>query len=202
MIKNNYINTHFVSSEISAIQCNNSITKEVAFVGYSNCGKSSAINLLTNQKKLARTSKTPGRTQYINFFSISHDNFLVDLPGYGYANVAKFLKNKWEHMIFNYLKKRTCLKGIILFMDIRHNMKMLDRKVLKIALNNNIPVLILLTKIDKILLNDQKIEFNKVNREILKYSSKLFYVNVFSAVKKIGVNTLRQKLDNWLYSKE
>ena len=99
---------------------------EVAFIGRSNAGKSSAINALTNQKSLAKTSKTPGRTQLINFFALSKDTNLVDLPGYGYAKVTANMKKKWEQMITEYLVEREPLKGLIILIDIRHPLKESD----------------------------------------------------------------------------
>jgi len=138
LFKNNYEKTYFLSSTVCVKKQKKSDISEIAFVGYSNSGKSSAINVLTNKKKLARISKIPGRTQLINFFSVTEKCYLVDIPGYGYAKVAKSLRLKWETTIVKYLTMRTCLKGLVLFMDIRHPMKPLDENLLNIAVRNQI----------------------------------------------------------------
>ena len=123
---------------------------EVAFAGRSNAGKSSALNTLTNQRSLARTSKTPGRTQLINIFEIAEDKRLVDLPGYGFAKVPMEMKKKWQKALGEYLEKRECLKGLVILMDIRHPLKDLDMDLIQWAADGELPVLALLTKSDKL----------------------------------------------------
>ena len=123
---------------------------EVAFAGRSNAGKSSALNRLTGQRSLARTSKTPGRTQLINLFSLQDNNRLVDLPGYGYARVAKSVKEHWQKTLIQYLQKRDCLKALVILMDIRHPCKEMDLSMINWALNANLKVLVLLSKSDKL----------------------------------------------------
>ena len=116
---------------------------EVAFAGRSNAGKSSALNTLTNQRSLARTSKTPGRTQLINIFEIAENKRLVDLPGYGFAKVPMEMKKKWQKALGEYLEKRECLKGLVILMDIRHPLKDLDMDLIKWAAEGELPVLAL-----------------------------------------------------------
>jgi GTP-binding protein len=172
---------------------------EIAFVGRSNSGKSSAINTLTGIKGLARTSKTPGRTQHINFFTIEPHKKLVDLPGYGFAKVSKAQKKKWDQHLTEYLECRNCLVGLVLLMDIRHVLLNYDRQMLIWAKSVSLPVHILLTKSDKlsrmrckeILINTQQ------QARIIDADSSLFSSQVFSAKKKIGIDQLRQTLNLW-----
>jgi len=123
---------------------------EIAFAGRSNAGKSSALNALTEQKNLARTSKTPGRTQLINVFELDAQRRLVDLPGYGFAQVPLAMKIKWQQSLGEYLQKRACLSGVVVLMDIRHPLKDLDMQMIEWAVASEIPVLALLTKSDKL----------------------------------------------------
>ena len=132
---------------------------EVAFAGRSNAGKSSALNTLTNQRSLARTSKTPGRTQLINVFEIAENKRLIDLPGYGFAQVPLEMKKKWQKALGEYLEKRECLKGLVILMDIRHPLKDLDKDLIQWAVDSELPILVLLTK---------SINYHKVNA-VLKY---------------------------------
>ena len=197
MIKYNYYKTVFIKSEkIITLPIDSNIS-EVAFVGYSNAGKSSAINTLTNQKKLARISKTPGRTQLINFFSVSQKSYLVDLPGYGYAKIPKLLKYEWQTIIFKYLITRCCLKGIVLFMDIRHLIKKFDYHVIQIANENKLQLLILLTKSDKLTWRLQQQQLKHVHQQLSHISLKLLQIGLFSSVKKTGVELLYKTLDYW-----
>ena len=172
---------------------------EIAFVGRSNSGKSSAINTLTGIKGLARTSKTPGRTQHINFFTIEPHKKLVDLPGYGFAKVSKAKKKKWDQHLTAYLECRNCLVGLVLLMDIRHVLLNYDRQMLIWAKSVSLPVHILLTKSDKlsqmrckeILIDTQQ------QASIIDPDSSLFSSQVFSAKKKIGLDQLRRTLSLW-----
>ena len=131
-------------------QCPNDDGCEIAFAGRSNAGKSSAINTLTRNKGLARTSKTPGRTQLINFFQLDEGKRLVDLPGYGYAKVPIAMKRKWDKHLAEYLQLRQSLAGLILLMDIRHPLQEFDLQMLNWAAQAGLPVHILLTKSDKL----------------------------------------------------
>lgn len=169
---------------------------EVAFAGRSNAGKSSALNCLTNNKNLARTSKTPGRTQLINLFSLDEQRRLVDLPGYGYAKVAMEVKLEWQKNLAHYLETRQCLKGLILLMDVRHPLKDLDQILVNWALHRELPVHVLLTKSDKLSRSDVKNAVLKV-RQYYELAEHLVSVQAFSSVKKDGVEELISLLDRW-----
>lgn len=192
----NYQITHFVTSapDIRHLPIDSGI--EIAFAGRSNAGKSSALNTLTNQKNLARTSKTPGRTQLINLFEVEPGIRLVDLPGYGYAEVPEELKRKWQRALGEYLQKRDSLKGLVVLMDIRHPMKDLDQQMVQWAVDVNIPVLVLLTKADKLASCARKAQLNQVREAALAFMGDV-EVETFSSLKKQGVDKLRQKLDAW-----
>ncbi len=192
----NYQLTHFVTSapDIRHLPSDSGI--EVAFAGRSNAGKSSALNTLTNQKSLARTSKTPGRTQLINLFQVAEGIRLVDLPGYGYAEVPEEMKRKWQAALGEYLQMRNCLQGLVVLMDIRHPLKDLDQQMINWAVESNIQVLVLLTKADKLASGARKAQLNMV-REAAKTFNGNVQVEAFSSLKKIGVDKLREKLDNW-----
>lgn len=192
----NYQITHFVTStpDIRHLPIDSGI--EIAFAGRSNAGKSSALNTLTNQKNLARTSKTPGRTQLINLFEVEPGIRLVDLPGYGYAEVPEEMKRKWQRALGEYLEKRLCLKGLVVLMDIRHPLKDLDQQMIEWAVHSNIEVLILLTKADKLASGARKAQLNMVREAVLAFNGDI-QVEAFSSLKKLGVDKLRQKLDTW-----
>ena len=146
----NFNTVEFLISAQTLKQCPDDRGFEVAFAGRSNAGKSSAINTLTRNKGLARTSKTPGRTQLINHFEIEPEKRLVDLPGYGYAKVPKAIKAKWDRNLAEYLQNRNSLSGLVLLMDIRHPLQDYDRQMLNWAAQAGLPVHILLTKADKL----------------------------------------------------
>ncbi|MCL2892011.1 ribosome biogenesis GTP-binding protein YihA/YsxC [Brenneria tiliae] len=188
--------THFVISapDIRHLATDSGI--EVAFAGRSNAGKSSALNTLTNQKNLARTSKTPGRTQLINMFEVAEGVRLVDLPGYGYAEVPEEMKLKWQRALGEYLQKRNSLKGLVVLMDIRHPLKDLDQQMLAWAVEAQLPVLVLLTKADKLASGARKSQLNMVREAVLPFMGDI-QVEAFSSLKKLGVDKLRQKLDSW-----
>ncbi|WP_407079136.1 ribosome biogenesis GTP-binding protein YihA/YsxC [Candidatus Williamhamiltonella defendens] len=169
---------------------------EVAFSGPSNAGKSSALNTLTQQKKLAKISKTPGRTQLINLFEVSEGIRLVDLPGYGYASVPLEIKIKWQKALNEYLNKRDCLRGLVILMDIRHPLNNLDQKMIAWAINKRIPIYLLLTKVDKLSKSASKIQLNMVKEAILPFMGDI-EVDVFSSLKKIGIDKLQNKLNAW-----
>lgn len=192
----NYNLTHFVTSAPDIRHLPADIGIEVAFAGRSNAGKSSALNTLTNQKSLARTSKTPGRTQLINLFQVTEGYRLVDLPGYGYAEVPEEMKLKWQRSLAEYLQMRQCLKGLVVLMDIRHPLKDLDRQMIEWAVQSGIQVLVLLTKADKLASGARKAQLNLV-REAAKEFVGDVQVEAFSSLKKLGVDKLRLKLDSW-----
>ncbi|WHQ75510.1 ribosome biogenesis GTP-binding protein YihA/YsxC [Pantoea sp. Lij88] len=197
----NYHVTHFVMSapDIRHLPADTGI--EVAFAGRSNAGKSSALNTLTNQKGLARTSKTPGRTQLINLFEVKEGKRLVDLPGYGYAEVPEEMKLKWQRALGEYLQKRQALKGLVILMDIRHPLKDLDRQMIQWSVESGIPVLLLLTKADKLASGARKAQLNIVREAALEFVGDV-QVELFSSLKKIGVDKVRQKLDSWFNTLE
>lgn len=175
---------------------------EVAFAGRSNAGKSSSLNTLTQQTGLARTSKTPGRTQLINVFSLPEPNRrLIDLPGYGFAKVPLAMKLKWQQSLSEYLEKRDCLKGLVVLMDIRHPMKDLDQDLIYWAVESGLPVLVLLTKADKLKGGRQKAELLKIREASLAFQGDVT-VELFSSLKKQGIPQLSRKLDEWLNAEE
>lgn len=167
---------------------------EVAFAGRSNAGKSSAINALTRQGKLARTSKTPGRTQLINFFALSDTQRIVDLPGYGFAKVPIALKIEWEHHLSEYLQKRRCLKALVLLMDIRHPLQEYDLQMIHWAFNSHLPIHLLLTKADKLKTGPAKATKLKIEKQLEAEGVKQFSVQTFSAPKRTGLKELEDFL--------
>lgn len=193
----NYQAARFLVSAAKLKQCPSDHGREVAFAGRSNAGKSSAINCLTENKKLARTSKTPGRTQLINFFAVSDDTRLVDLPGYGYAKVPQAMKLDWHRAIDNYLRNRHSLTGIVLLMDSRHPLREFDEMMLAWAGQADLPLHILLTKADKLKKGAALSTLLKV-RERIKRDQAPQSVQLFSATKRQGLAELRHKLDCWL----
>jgi GTP-binding protein len=187
----------FITSAAKLSQCLDDDGFEVAFAGRSNAGKSSAINAIAQQKKLAKTSKTPGRTQLINFFACaSQQQRIVDLPGYGYAKVPLEVKRQWENFIDDYLRERKSLQGLFLIMDIRHPLTDFDQMILRWANNSQLKIHILLTKADKLKFGPAKSTLLKVARE-LKDSANIS-VQLFSATRGSGVEEARCKLAEWL----
>ncbi len=168
---------------------------EVAFIGRSNAGKSSALNAITGLKSLARTSKTPGRTQMINFFKLDDTRRLVDLPGYGYAKVPLAIKHRWQKNINAYLQTRLCLKGLILIMDIRHPLKEYDQQFIEWAVHCDIPIHILLTKADK-LTRGAAINTLFDVRKVLENTPNIS-VQIFSSLNKNGLEEALLVLDSW-----
>ena len=169
---------------------------EVAFAGRSNAGKSSALNTLTRQKNLARTSKTPGRTQLINVFELEENRRLVDLPGYGYAKGPMAMKLKWQRSLGEYLQKRKSLKGIVVLMDIRHPFKDLDQDLIQWAVDAGLPVLALLTKSDKLKSGKRKAQLLMARDASLAFMGDVT-VHTFSALNRQGLPELESILDNW-----
>ena len=169
---------------------------EVAIVGRSNAGKSSILNQLTQNKSLARVSKTPGRTQLINLFSIDKDRRIADLPGYGYAKVPPAMKQRWQQLLDSYLRSRECLRGLILVMDIRHPLKEFDQQLLTWSDQCKLPVHILLNKSDKLTFGAIKKTLRDVNTGILAYSNPIT-VQTFSALKNLGIKEFQKTMDEW-----
>jgi GTP-binding protein len=169
---------------------------EVAFAGRSNAGKSSAINVITGQKSLARTSKTPGRTQQIIFFKLDDSHSLVDLPGYGFAKVPLAVKLQWQKTLEIYLQKRQSLRGLILMMDVRHPLTAFDEQMLNWCSLSNMPVHILLTKADKLSRGKASASLQQV-RQHLKTISGEMSVQLFSSLKRIGIEEATMRLNSW-----
>ncbi|WP_448979254.1 ribosome biogenesis GTP-binding protein YihA/YsxC [Neisseria sp.] len=171
---------------------------EIAFVGRSNAGKSSAINTLTNHVRLAYVSKTPGRTQHINFFELENGNFMVDLPGYGYAQVPEAIRAHWVKLLGDYLQQRRQLIGLILIMDSRHPLKALDIQMLDFFHITGRPVHILLSKADKLSKNDQIKTLAAVKKSLKPYTDRQkISVQLFSSLKKQGMEEVNQVVGSW-----
>ena len=169
---------------------------EIAFAGRSNAGKSSAINTITDIKSLCRTSKTPGRTQMINYFSIDPQHHLVDLPGYGYAKVPVKVKQHWQNLLERYLVERTALRGVVMIMDVRRPLTEYDVLMLQWCQKSEMPAHILLTKADKFKRGAAQNILLKVRRT-LKTDFPGTTVQLFSALNKTGVEEAREKLSEW-----
>lgn len=170
---------------------------EVAFAGRSNAGKSSALNAITGVHRLARTSKTPGRTQLINFFQLDLDRRLVDLPGYGYAKVPDHVRLHWEKLLTDYIIERQSLKGIIMLMDIRHPLKPLDWQMIEWAVSKQLPIHILLTKADKLSRGAAQDTLLRLRKELSGYEDYLS-LQLFSAFTGYGIEEAHMKLNEWL----
>ncbi len=173
---------------------------EVAFAGRSNAGKSSALNTLANHNRLAFVSKQPGRTQLINFFTLGNDKHLVDLPGYGYAKVPEAMRNHWQSVLSRYLSERSSLAGLVLVMDSRHPLTPLDRQMLDWFTPSGKPVHVLLTKSDKLSRSESTVTLNKVRKELKEGWGENITVQLFSSLKKQGVEEAEKVLGQWLFS--
>lgn len=195
-----YNQAAFVTSAANLAACPPESVAEVAFAGRSNAGKSSAINAITNQTRLARISKTPGRTQLINFFGLAGGRFLVDLPGYGFAKVPLSVKNKWQEELEKYLRRRQVLCGLILLSDIRHPLKDFDRMMIDWAVQSGLPLHLLLTKSDKLKRGAAQNTLLAVQKELKGFDN--VTVQLFSSLKNDGVTEVRAKLDEWLGDEE
>ncbi len=171
--------------------------KEVAFVGRSNAGKSSAINTLANHVRLAYTSKTPGRTQHLNYFDLGDNRFLVDLPGYGYAKVPSDIQAHWEHLLSQYLLTREELAGLVVIMDSRHPLTERDQGMLDWFAPTGKPIHILLTKSDKL----SRQQATKTLREVKDFLAEHFpqcSAQLFSSLKKTGTDEAEGVIAGWL----
>ncbi len=196
MAKSNYHSAKFLLSVAKLTQLPPDEGIEVAIVGRSNAGKSSILNQLTQNKSLARVSKTPGRTQLINLFGFAETKRMADLPGYGYAKVPPAMKLQWQALLDNYLRSRDCLRGLILVMDIRHPLKPFDQHMLAWSNQCELPVHVLLNKSDKL----SQSGISKALRETKKYLEQFetaMTVQTFSALKGRGVDELVKCMDAW-----
>jgi len=195
-MKNYYQNTQFLTSASQPAQFPDLEGIEIAFAGRSNAGKSSAINALCEITNLARTSKTPGRTQLINFFTLDDQRRLVDLPGYGYAKVPEKVRKDWQKLMESYLSERPHLSGLVIIMDVRHPMKNYDLQMLEWCQHFKIPVHILLTKADKLKRGPAMQSLTNV-KKILKEEQLDASAQIFSALKGTGLKELQSKLNTW-----
>ncbi len=175
---------------------------EIAFAGRSNAGKSSALNTLANHNRLAYVSKQPGRTQLINFFCLNpekgDDQFLVDLPGYGYAKVPESVRNHWQSVLSAYLTERTSLVGLVLVMDSRRPLTPLDQQMLDWFCHSGKPVHVLLTKSDKLSRNEANQALFKTRKELTQTWGDNVTVQLFSSLKKQGVAETEKMIGGWL----
>lgn len=174
------------------------IEREVAFAGRSNAGKSSALNAITQRRALARTSKTPGRTQHINVFPLDETRALIDLPGYGYAKVHESMREHWRRALPEYLAKRDSLRGLMLIMDARHPLTPYDCELLDWCRGAKLPVHVLLTKADKLSRGAAGNTLQTV-RKVLREEYPQNSAQLFSAPKRLGVDEAHAKLDEWLF---
>lgn len=170
---------------------------EIAFAGRSNSGKSSAINTLANRNRLAFVSKTPGRTQLINFFSLGEDRFLVDLPGYGYAKVPEAMRLHWQKVLSRYLMERESLYGLVLIMDARHPLTQLDHQMLNWFLPTGKPVHVLLSKADKLGKQQATATLRAVRAE-LERAYPNCTAQLFSSLKRVGLEEAEAVIGRWL----
>lgn len=197
--KPNYNKAKYLTSVAEIKQLPADVGWEVAFIGRSNAGKSSALNTITGIKGLARTSNTPGRTQMINFFSLDNERRLVDLPGYGYAKVPRMIKERWEQTLDEYLRKRRCLRGLVLIMDIRHPLKELDLQLIDWTIKCKVPLHILLTKVDKLSTQAARKVLKEVQEALAKYDKKIS-IQLFSSMDCTGLEEVLVRLDEWFTS--
>ncbi len=184
----------FVTSAFELSQMLADEGAEVAFAGRSNAGKSSAINCLTRQKGLCKTSKTPGRTQLINFFELDQDRRLVDLPGYGFAKVSKKMRGHWNQVLTAFLLERQALKGLVIVVDIRRGISELDQALIDM-MGNSLPLHVLLTKSDKL-------SRSAINKAIADTRARLVgpeqSVSTLSVLNRQGLESLEQVCRKWL----
>ena len=194
---NDFSRSYYLTSAKQYNQCPPDTGSEVAFAGRSNAGKSSALNVITGINGLARTSKTPGRTQMMNFFAVDDGHRLVDLPGYGYAKVPKAVKIEWQKELGTYLEQRASLRGLILLMDSRHPLKDYDCEMLDWAHRVELPVHILLTKADKLSRGAASRSLQKV-LQYIDTTCPLCSAQLFSSLNKTGLEQARNAISEWL----
>jgi len=189
-----YPEAQFIKSANAPGQFVADVGAEVAFAGRSNAGKSSAINVIVNRRQFARTSKTPGRTQLVNFFSLREQQRLVDLPGYGFARVADKMRRHWADLMADYFEMRQSLRGMFLIVDIRRQLTEFDRQMLGFASTVGLPVHVLLTKTDKLKRGQAATALLEVRRELNDAAT----VQHFSALSRLGEDEARAKLEEFL----
>ena len=192
----------FLTSAARLDQCPPDEGREIALAGRSNSGKSSALNAITRNSKLARTGKTPGRTQLLNFFSLSAPGVrLVDLPGYGFARVSRETQEQWQRHLSHYLQRRRSLSGMTLIMDSRRPLSDFDWMLIEWCQHHDLPMLMLLTKIDKLRKNEARQQLREVSRA-LQDLGHVTRIQPFSATRGEGVEETRRHLDAWLNGPE
>jgi GTP-binding protein len=189
-----YPDARFLTSANAASQFLPDTGTEVAVAGRSNAGKSSAINVIVNRRQFARTSKSPGRTQLVNFFELQDGLRLVDLPGYGFARVPESVRQHWGNLLEDYFEHRESLAGLILVVDVRRQLGDFDRQMLSFADSVGVPVHVLLTKADKLKRGKAATALLEVKKELGDTAT----VQLFSALKKQGVEESREMLENFL----
>ncbi len=189
-----YPEAHFIKSANALNQFVSDMGAEVAVAGRSNAGKSSAINVIVNRRQFARTSKTPGRTQLINFFSLQDDERLIDLPGYGFAKVSDKKRYHWRDLIADYFESRHSLRGLFLIMDIRRQITEFDQQMLAFAEQVSLPTHVLLTKTDKLKRGQAAKALLEVRRDLKGVAT----VQHFSALTRLGEDEARAKLTEFL----
>lgn len=198
----NNIKYHFNKAKfyttVNELKCLPETVCEIAIVGRSNAGKSSLLNTLTNQNRLAFTSKTPGRTQHINYFEIIDGVHLVDLPGYGYAKVPEAVRKHWVGLLGEYLATRTEIIGLVLIMDARRPMQDLDIQMLEFFMNTGNPIHIVLSKSDKLNNQEKSLALRTTQAELVKRGFENYSLQLFSSLKKSGLDNLEQTLNHWL----
>ncbi len=188
---------HYVASAHGVHELLSDVNREVAFAGRSNSGKSSAINTLANRHRLAFASKTPGRTQLINFFGLGDERFLVDLPGYGYAKVPEKERRHWGEFVGDYIRTRVSLQGLIVIMDVRHPMTPLDLQLLDWYLPTGKPVHVLLTKADKLGRQQASTQLAAVRRALAARGGNSS-ASLFSSLKRTGIQEAENVILPWL----
>lgn len=184
----------FVISVARLEQLPEATMDEVAFAGRSNVGKSSLINALFNQKKLAKTSSTPGRTQQLNFFNFDQKLYLVDLPGYGYAQAPEKLVRQWQNMLKIYLRGRPNLRRVFVLIDSRHGLKKEDLEIMKMLDESAVSYQIVLTKTDKITAGELQKNLTKTSEELAKHAAAMNDILITSSEKKIGLDFLKAEI--------
>lgn len=196
-VAQDYRNATFILSAAKLGQCPADVGVEVAFAGRSNAGKSSAINTLCDHVRLAFVSKTPGRTQLINFFRLRNGAVLVDLPGYGYAEVPEAIRLQWQRLLEDYLTRRPNLVGLVLIMDSRHPLKDRDRVMIGWFAPSGRPIHVLLTKSDKLTRSEQSATLAAVRKELAPLGEQVT-VQLFSSLKKTGIEEAERIVGSWL----
>ncbi|MDX1604640.1 MAG: ribosome biogenesis GTP-binding protein YihA/YsxC [Candidatus Competibacterales bacterium] len=195
---NPYRQTRFLDSVADPSRLPSDTGREIAFAGRSNAGKSSALNTLVGRRRLARTSKTPGRTRLLNFFEVAPQHYLVDLPGYGYAKVPEAVRLQWQRTLEHYLRTRQALVGMVLLLDIRREPGELDHALLDWSNWRELPIRVLLTKADKLKRGPAAAALQRTRAQLAP-AYPLVDIQLFSAHTGAGQETLRAWLDGWLF---